>query len=72
MRVAKLQQNYIKKGRGKGTGSDYSPFIQAIKTLESVVETVEQFQKRRIIKKLKSCIEGKVGYYIGRLKGQLD
>jgi hypothetical protein len=29
MRVAKLQQNYIKKGRGKGTGSDYSPFIQA-------------------------------------------
>ncbi|MCP3808110.1 heteromeric transposase endonuclease subunit TnsA [Paenibacillus polymyxa] len=29
MRIAKLQENYIKKGRGQGIGSDYTPFIQA-------------------------------------------
>ncbi|WP_258881534.1 TnsA endonuclease N-terminal domain-containing protein [Paenibacillus sp. sptzw28] len=28
-RIAKLQENYIKKGRGAGTGADYQPFIQA-------------------------------------------
>lgn len=28
-RIAKLQQNYIKKGRGQGVGEEYIPFIQA-------------------------------------------
>ncbi|MEK5358049.1 TnsA endonuclease N-terminal domain-containing protein [Paenibacillus sp. FSL L8-0709] len=28
-RLVKLQENYIKKGRGQGTGSEYQPFIQA-------------------------------------------
>jgi hypothetical protein len=28
-RIEKLQQNYIKKGRGQGTGENYRPFIQA-------------------------------------------
>ncbi|WP_372661328.1 TnsA endonuclease N-terminal domain-containing protein [Cohnella sp.] len=29
MRLSKLQENYIKKGRGQGIGSEYTPFIQA-------------------------------------------
>lgn len=28
-RIAKLQSNYIRKGRGQGVGKDYKPFIQA-------------------------------------------
>ncbi|WP_255309691.1 TnsA endonuclease N-terminal domain-containing protein [Paenibacillus pasadenensis] len=28
-RIAKMQTNYIKKGRGQGSGKDYKPFIQA-------------------------------------------
>jgi len=28
-RIAKLQENYIKKGRGQGVGNEYRPFIQA-------------------------------------------
>ncbi|WP_256716574.1 hypothetical protein [Paenibacillus odorifer] len=28
-RIVKLQENYIKKGRGQGTGDQYQPFIQA-------------------------------------------
>jgi len=73
-RISKVQQNYIKKGRGQGIGSDYQPFIQAHDNKiasEGWIARHKGWKTRRIHHTL-SELERKYLYYCEWLDGVID
>lgn len=73
-RIEKLQQNYIKKGRGQGIGQDYRPFIQAHDNKiasEGWLARHKGWKTRRIHHTL-SEHERKYLYYLEWLDGVVD
>lgn len=73
-RIVKLQENYIKKGRGQGTGSEYQPFIQAHDNKvasEGWITRHKGWKTRRIHHTL-SEHERKFLYYCEWLDGIID
>ncbi len=73
-RIAKLQENYIKKGRGQGVGANYQPFIQAHdnKTASEGWLTRHKGWKTGRVHHTLSEYERKYLYYCEWLDGVID